>query len=68
MLRVYVDEAASAELMAGLDAIVAEGARRMLVAALEAEVEAYVSSLIYEVDEPRVMAERSEADENEVAA
>ena len=45
MLRVHVDDAASAELSAGLDAIVAEGARRMLAAALEAEVEAYVSSL-----------------------
>ena len=43
MLRVHVDEAASAELSDGLDAIVAEGARRMLAAALEAEVEAYVS-------------------------
>ncbi len=51
MLRVHVDEAASAELATGLDAIVAEGARRMLAAALEAEVEAYVSSLIHEVDE-----------------
>ena len=40
-----------AELTAGLDAIVAEGARRMLAAALEAEVEAYVSSLTHEVDE-----------------
>jgi transposase-like protein len=50
MLRVHVDEAASAELSAGLDAIVAEGARRMLAAALEAEVEAYVSSLLDEVD------------------
>ena len=51
MLRVHVEEAASAELTAGLDAIVAEGARRMLAAALEAEVEAYVSSLTHEVDE-----------------
>jgi transposase-like protein len=51
MLRVHVDEAASAELAAGLDEIVAEGARRMLAAALEAEVEAYVSSLSDEVDE-----------------
>ena len=46
MLRVHVEEAASAELEAGLDALVAEGARRMLAAALEAEVDAYVSSLI----------------------
>jgi len=45
MLRVHVDEAASAELSVSLDAIVAEGARRMLAAALEAEVDAYVSSL-----------------------
>ena len=42
MLRVHVDEVAGAELSAGLDEIVAEGARRMLAAALEAEVEAYV--------------------------
>jgi ATP-dependent helicase YprA (DUF1998 family) len=51
MLRVHVEEAASAELSAGLDAIVAEGARRMLAAALEAEVDAYVSSLTDERDE-----------------
>jgi putative transposase len=51
MLRVHVEEAASAELTSGLDALVAEGARRMLAAALEAEVDAYVSSLIDEVDE-----------------
>jgi putative transposase len=51
MLRVHVEEAAHAELTGGLDALVAEGARRMLAAALEAEVDAYVSSLIDEVDE-----------------
>jgi transposase-like protein len=51
MLRVHVDEAASAELAVGLDEIVTEGARRMLAAALEAEVEAYVSSFLGEVDE-----------------
>ena len=51
MLRVHVEEAASAELTAGLDAIVAEGPRRMLATTLEAEVEAYVSSLTHEVDE-----------------
>src|SRR5271155_2692778 len=51
MLRVHVDEAASAELTDGLDAIVAEGARRMLAAALEAEVDAYVSSQVAELDE-----------------
>jgi putative transposase len=51
MLRVHVDATASAELSSGLDELVAEGARRMLAAALEAEVEAYVSSLTHEVDE-----------------
>ncbi len=42
---------ASAELSSGLDALVAEGARRMLAAALEAEVEGYISSVTHEVDE-----------------
>jgi putative transposase len=51
MLRVHVDEVAGAELASSLDAIVAEGARRMLVAALEAEVDLYVSYLVDEVDE-----------------
>jgi transposase-like protein len=51
MLRVHVEEAASAELTSELDALVTEGARRMLAAALEAEVDAYVSSLNDEVDE-----------------
>jgi putative transposase len=48
MLRVHVDAAADAELESTLDELVAEGARRMLAAALEAEVDAYVSSLIDE--------------------
>jgi transposase-like protein len=51
MLRVHVDEVPGAELSSSLDAIVVEGARRMLAAALEAEVDAYVSSLVDEVDE-----------------
>jgi transposase-like protein len=51
MLRVHVDEASSAELSEGLDAIVAAGARRMLATALEAEVAAYVSGLLDEIDE-----------------
>jgi len=51
MLRVHVDEAAGAELSSSLDVIVAEGARRMLAAALEAEVDAYVSSFACEVDD-----------------
>src|ERR1017187_1938823 len=51
MLRVHVDEAASAELSVGLDEIVTEGARRLLAAALEAEIDAYVSRFLDEVDE-----------------
>jgi putative transposase len=51
MLRVVADERASAELGSSLDEIVREGARRMLAAALEAEVDAYVSGLVDEVDE-----------------
>jgi transposase-like protein len=50
MLRVAVDEAAHAELSVTLDELVAEGARRMLAAALEAEVDAYVTSLTDERD------------------
>ena len=52
MLRVSVDDPAGhAELSSTLDELVAEGARRMLAAALEAEVDGYISSLIHEVDE-----------------
>ena len=51
MLRVHVEETASAELSSGLDELVAEGARRMLAVALEAEVDGYISSLIHEIDE-----------------
>ncbi len=51
MLRVHVDAAADAELSSTLDELVAEGARRMLAAALEAEVDGYISNLIHEVDE-----------------
>jgi putative transposase len=51
MLRVHVDAAANAELESTLDELVAEGARRMLAAALEAEVDAYVASLAAERDE-----------------
>ncbi len=51
MLRVHVETAADAELSSTLDELVAEGARRMLAAALEAEVDAYVSSLRDERDE-----------------
>jgi transposase-like protein len=51
MLRVVTDDDARAEMRVSLDEIVAEGARAMLAAALEAEVEAYVAALAGEVDE-----------------
>ena len=51
MLRVLTDDDARAELTCGLDEIVREGARRMLVAALEAEVDGYVSAFVDELDE-----------------
>ncbi len=44
MLRIVPDEAARAELGSVLDEIVRDGALRMLVAALEAEVDAYVAA------------------------
>src|SRR5512143_2494350 len=51
MLKVVEDAAARVELAAGLDEIVREGARRMLAAALEAEVEAYLAAHAGERDE-----------------
>jgi putative transposase len=51
MLTVAVDEDASTKLALGLDEICREGARRMLAAALEAEVDAYTAALVDEVDE-----------------
>lgn len=51
MLRVVADEDARAEMRVGLDEIVREGARRMLTAALEAEVDAYVAAFGDERDE-----------------
>ena len=51
MLRVVTDEAGRVDARMLLDEIVAEGARRMLAAALEAEVDAYVTGLAGEVDE-----------------
>src|SRR4051812_31944476 len=50
MLRVLADEEARAELRSTLDDLVLEGARRMLAAALEAEVDAYVTALAEERD------------------
>ena len=50
MLRVVADDDARAELTFDLDVICREGARRMLSAALEAERDAYLASLVGEVD------------------
>jgi transposase-like protein len=51
MLRVVTDEDAGAEMRSALDEIVREGAQRMLAAALEAEVDAYIAGLAGERDE-----------------
>jgi putative transposase len=51
MLRVVADEQARAELTIDLDELFREGARRMLAAALEAEVEAYLAAHAELVDE-----------------
>jgi putative transposase len=51
MLKVVADESARTELSSTLDEICREGARRMLAAALEAEVDAYIEALVDEVDE-----------------
>jgi len=51
MLRVHVETTAGAEQSTTLDELVAEGARRMLAAALEAEVDAYVTALSDDRDE-----------------
>jgi putative transposase len=69
MLRVVADERTSAELALSLDEIVREGARRMLAAALEAEVDAYVSGLVDEVDDAgkRLVVRNGHADERLIA-
>ncbi len=51
MLRVLSDDDARAEMRAGLDEIVREGARRMLAVALETEVDAYVAAFADERDD-----------------
>jgi len=51
MLRVVTDDDARAETRWAIDEICAEGARRMLAAALEAEVDGYIEALADEVDE-----------------
>lgn len=51
MLKVVESAAAREELAVGLDEIVRDGARRMLAAALEAEVEGYLAAHLNERDE-----------------
>jgi putative transposase len=51
MLSVVADEAARAELRVSLDELAREGARRMLAAALEAEVDDYLAACAAERDE-----------------
>jgi transposase-like protein len=51
MLKVVAVESTRVEMRSAIDEIVAEGARRMLAAALEAEVDAYVDGLAGELDE-----------------
>jgi putative transposase len=51
MLSVVVDEQARAELALDLDELAREGARRMLAAALEAEVDAYIAACAALTDE-----------------
>ena len=51
MLSIVVGEEERAEVDLGLDAILREGARRMLVAALRAEVDEYMSTHTWERDE-----------------
>ena len=51
MLSVVNNDEAGAEARSGLDEICREGARTMLAAALEAEVDAYLAELVDERDE-----------------
>jgi hypothetical protein len=51
MLSVFTNEHAHTELHLDLDELVREGARRMLAAALEAEVEAYIAAHADQTDE-----------------
>jgi transposase-like protein len=68
MLRVVTDDDAGAEARWAIDEICAEGARQMLAAALEAEVDGYVSSLTGEVDEVgrRMVVRNGHAEERTV--
>jgi hypothetical protein len=51
MLRVVTDKSTREELASTLDEICREGARRMLAAALELEVDGYIAELVDELDE-----------------
>ena len=51
MLTVVTEEDTRADAAAALDEIVREGARRMLIATLEAEVAGYIDALAGELDE-----------------
>jgi putative transposase len=51
MLSVIADEQARAELALDLDALLREGARRMLAVALEAEIDAYITAYAEARDE-----------------
>jgi transposase-like protein len=68
MLTVVTEDGDGAEMRSTLDEIVAEGARRMLAAALEAEVDAYVTTLADERDEQghRVVVRNGHAQPREV--
>jgi hypothetical protein len=50
-LRAVTDDEGREEMRAALDEIVLDGARRMLAAALEAEVDAYIAALADKRDE-----------------
>ena len=69
MLSVVTDAQAHDELRLDLDAIVREGARRMLAAALEAEVDAYLAAYATERDEGgrRLVVRNGHARRREVA-
>jgi putative transposase len=68
MLSVVTDAQAHDELRLDLDAIVREGARRMLAAALEAEVDAYLTAHAAERDEQgrRLVTRNGHARERQV--
>ena len=68
MLSVIADEAVQAELRMDLDGLAREGARRMLAAALEAEVDDYLAAYAAERDEAgrRLVVRNGHAREREV--